>query len=43
MFLLSFFAACRVLAAAQQEYRAAIITYLIQALFYRKMLDFSID
>ena len=33
----------RVLAAAQQKYRAAIITYLIQALFYRKMLDFSID
>ena len=31
------------LAAAQQKYRAAIITYLIQALFYRKMLDFSID
>ena len=43
MFLLSFFVAYRVLAAAQQKYRAAIITYLIQALFYRKMLDFSID
>lgn len=43
MFLLSLFAAYRVLAAAQQKYRAAIITYLIQALFYRKMLDFFID
>jgi hypothetical protein len=29
MFLLSLFAAYRVLAAAQQKYRAAIITYLI--------------
>ena len=43
MFLLFLFAAYRVLAAAQQKYRAAIITYLIQVLFYRKMLDFSID
>lgn len=43
MFLLSFFAAYRVLAAAQQKYRAAIITYLIQALILQENVGFSID